>query len=950
MKKTRSFLTKISTIAIVLMFVFTLASCKKKISVSIITDKDNIVYGEKIKLNTIVNGTDNTAIIWSISNPDIVTISYDNYLSVTQKLTSNEKVTITATSVADSKVTASKEFTVIAPKIEVSFDKSSLKVNESTNITVNVTGLLNKDYVLQLSDDSVVKLEGNVLTVTSDVNFPKTIVVTAVSTADNTISGVATIDVVPKEDAIVKMSISTSQDTIAKGETVQLSVEVTGSSDTGYTWSVSDPDLVKIENNTLTLIADVTLDKLVRVTATSTANPSVSVSKSIIVKAPYIEGQVGELTSAMLKEISNSSITVSGVLTDVYQDFNQSNNNVENNYDIEVKMSEGAWNGTWQISGKPSSKIVDCYRKGETDGIKNQNGDVGHALEKVYIGKNNTVEKVTVKDYRSIPAVWEAQHLWNHLDNLNITKFEYDAENEVYEYIADVDEFGQKTTEELYFLTYLSISLTPMLEDTIDKLYFVVNDGKITQLLAQTEVMYYGGESDESPDAMSYTTIRLSFSNIGTTVVEDPTPYEAPQYAEKLEAALETMRNAKNYTFQAVDTTTYAPSTDSGDYEIESTNSSSSKARSNPFVKPIVSNKVANYVSSVGTVGLFGQITEDAVLYATTGKYSYSMDGKNYHTEYTGLKQNSDGTYDEFGYSTANKALTGTKKVTGNIFDVLPSFDFSANVFKFVGSAFTNGITTYTFALRETSITRDIALEVSAYRNAFNAEASVETSLQIVVDENGNLVSTVYPYNITFGTYTGYITTTYSQFGTTSLPEDTFEGYVPRTIKTNWNEYTCKYYSPNFSSQTTREENAEVVLQSIFGDNWVDVPTPALFIDVFGDNVYGPFYDWKTVSTDSDGNEIYHGYMSITATSSNYDENSKILDFDELIEALGNALIAEGFTLSVGNTDLSGGKTGYGDYYVCYIKDDVQIVINNNHTRYFWIDFYITGDWILKRD
>ena len=87
-----------------------------------------------------------------------------------------------------------------------------------------------------------------------------------------------------------------------------------------------------------------------------------------------------------------------------------------------VKMSDGAWSGSWNVKGNSENAIVDNYRRGETDGIKDQYGNVGHALEKLIINKNNEVEARTVKDYMSVPAVWEGQHLWNHLANLNINK------------------------------------------------------------------------------------------------------------------------------------------------------------------------------------------------------------------------------------------------------------------------------------------------------------------------------------------------------------------------------------------------------------------------------------------------------------------------------------------------------------------------------------------------
>ncbi len=953
MNKIRSLLIKVSSIALVLMLVFTFIGCKnkgKKVELSFTAAKNTIVSGERIKLNTEVKGTENTQVTWEISNPDIVTISYDNYLSVIQKVTENVKVTIKAISVANEKVTVSKEFTVIAPKITVSLDKSSLKENESANISVNVDGLLNKEYTLSVSDDSVVKIENNTITVINDVLFPKSIIVTATSNADKTIVGKATIDVVPKDANIVKMTISSSADTVEKGETITFSVEVTGHQDTGYTWTVSKPDIVKIENNVLSVIKDIELDQLVSVTATSTANPTVSVSKSIVVKAPKKDGQVGELTSQMLQEIGNQNITVTGKLKDIYQDFNQPMNNRETAYEMEVKMSEGAWSGEWQVEGNDSTKLVNSYRKGTKDGIKDQYGNTGHALEQIYIDKNNSVARTIVKDYASVPAVWEAQHLYNHLDNFNIEKFEYDPANNVYEYKPTLDAYEQKTEEELYFLTYLSVSLTPMLSDTLDKVYLTVEDGKVSKLLAQTEAIYYGASENQQPDALSYTTIEVTFSNIGTTIIEDPKPFEAPQHADKLANALEKMQNAKNYTFQTIETTTSAPSGDSGDYEIESVSTTSEKRRNNPFVKVIVNNKVHDYPSSIGTVGCMGQVTENAALFATTTKYSYSMDGKNYVTKHTGLKQNADGTYDEFAYNTTLGTLEGTKKVNGNIFDNLPTFDFSPNVFEFTGSSFSNGVTKYIFTLRETRITRDVAMEFSIYNYATNADASLDTTLQITVDENGNLLSTVYPYQIIGGTYQGYVTTTYSKVGETQLPEDTFEGYIPRVLKTSWSEYTCKYYSPDFSTQTSREENAETVFRSVFGDDYASVPSPSLFLDIMGDNVYGPFYNWKKVGTDPNGNEINHGYVSINTTSSNFDENAKILDYEELMAKFETALKAEGFMLSVGNTDMSGGKTGLSDRYVCYIKGNVQIVITNNHTKYISIYFYITGDWILNRN
>ena len=84
-----------------------------------------------------------------------------------------------------------------------------------------------------------------------------------------------------------------------------------------------------------------------------------------------------------------------------------------------------------------------------------------------------------------------------------------------------------------------------------------------------------------------------------------------------------------------------------------------------------------------------------------------------------------------------------------------------------------------------------------------------------------------------------------------------------------------------------------------------------------------------------------------------YDITGKILEeenvnFNE--EEIKDALVAEGFVLSVANTDTTGGESGKSNRYVCFVKGDIEIVIENNYTKYFWIYFYVTGDWTLNRN
>ena len=255
----------------------------------------------------------------------------------------------------------------------------------------------------------------------------------------------------------------------------------------------------------------------------------------------------------------------------------------------------------------------------------------------------------------------------------------------------------------------------------------------------------------------------------------------------------------------------------------------------------------------------------------------------------------------------------------------------------------------YTFVLRETAITRDVAMEVSAYTYAKSGQASTSSLTYIVVDQDGNLVSTTYPYSIN-DIYEGYVTTTYTEIGTTVLDGDLFDGYVPRVLKTSWDQYTVKYYSATHSTRDSHEEAASVVLDAIYGEAVKDLPAPSVLLNILGDNLNGPFFSWKVKGTDADGNDIYADYIEMTTTSSEYDENGRITNYEELMEEIKDALVAEGFVLSVANTDTTGGESGKSNRYVCFVKGDIEIVIENNYTKYFWIYFYVTGDWTLNRN
>lgn len=734
----------------------------------------------------------------------------------------------------------------------------------------------------------------------------------------------------------VEITVTAEKNTINFDETLPVKVEVKNAEDTSYTWSYSKENVVVVEDNIIRVVkTDMIVDIFVVLTATSNADKTKSADFALTVKAPVVEGQVGELTSEMIQTIGNSNITVTGKLTDHYIDYAQPYNSYDSVYNMTVKMNDKEWQGTWSAEGS-TEEISNHYRKGSDDNlVVNENGEKGNALEELYINKDNQVASKVITNSSSIPAIWQSQHLWNHLSQLNVNKFVYDAENEVYSY-----EYDATNVDELYFLTYLSYSLTPVLTETLYKVYLKIENGAITQLIAQTEPVLYP-EGAEEPDATSYSVIELTFSDIGTTEIEQPATYEAGENSDVLQKALDAMKQAKNYTFHAVDTQQSAPATDPGDYEISASLSSGT-------ANLVLGDKTV----ATGSAGLQGWVTEGEILLCETTKYDYAMDDKLYRLEYYGYKQVEEGYYDEFDYDSTNNAYYGVKRMAGNMFEQMPGFDFSVNLFEYVRSKTVNGVTNYTFVLRENNISKDIAMELGIYY-AQDSSASLQSNFELVVNENG-VVSVKYPYELTAG-YSGYITVNYYDLGTTQMPEEgLFDNYVQRQIPQTWSSTETKYYSPDCSALTSQTVNSDIAFADAYGTKYqsAQFPQAALFYNVFGDSVYGPFYNYDQTGEDAEGNAVYRKYISLTVEIDDYDENVRITA--ETYNATMNKLLVElaklGFVVDNANTDTTGGATGYSDKTMTFINDDLglQIRVENNRTKYFWIDIFNAGDFQLN--
>lgn len=779
----------------------------------------------------------------------------------------------------------------------------------------------------------------------------------------------------------VIVEITGGADTISAGQTMTLSATVTNSDNTAVTWKVSDPVTLRItDDGVISVLSEPEiLNKLVTVTATSVADPRAYATKTVTVLAPKKSGQVGYLTTALLDKVSGNNITVSGTVTDKYIDTHLSSNNRTRIYNISVKMEEGKWSGAW--NGEGGETLSETFYKGTRDNVKYTVTDIdgnvlesldnGHSLEKEIVTKQNVVSRKTVTDYASKPIAWESQHYWNHMSSFNnlidASKFVYDPDDTTrYEYNLD-----EKNSEELFLMAYLVQSFTPMLDYVTEWFRTVVfvldaSHENIVSLQAQTNPSYTGAVTDQqgnikSYDTMSVSEVTLTFSDIGTTSIAAKTAYEAPEYADKLSAALENIKSATSYVFDAEEKATYEAMPDEGDYSVDYLSARTLNAARDAEPTFTFNDNPYNYKSASGKVGLRGYITPDAALIARTGKYSDAMDDKLYHTEYTGYRQ-FDGYYEEFEYYAKTKkvdketvvekcGMKGTRRISGNYEQkVLPKFDFSVNLFKFAGTTLVGNSTRYTFKLKEADVTRDIAMEISMHSYADDGNPDSSNALTIVVDDKGNLISTTFPYEIT--TSYGVITTTYSHIGTTAINlEKIDKDYIERGAMASWSDYEMKHYK-NAEGQYERDADGIVIdpdaataIQSIFGANAKNVPAPTVFKSVFEDFISGPFYeDDRRQEGDT---EKYVRFMSLTAEGTECDENMRLPDelFAPYHEKLDAAMKAAGLNPVPSKTDVSGGKSGDEKRVMVYANENITVRIENIHTKWFYIDIYRTVDY-----
>ena len=245
-----------------------------------------------------VTGSSNTAVTWSVS-PSVGTVTTGGLYTAPSSISSSQTVTVTATSAADATKSASATVTLTPVTITVSPTSATLSAGQTQPFTSTVTGSSNTGVTWSVSPSVGTVTTGGVYTAPSSISSSQTVTVTATSAADATRSASATVTLTP-----VTITVSPTSATLSAGQTQPFTSTVTGSSNTGVTWSVSPATGAgTVTTGGLYTAPSSISSQTVTVTATSAADATKTASATVTLTA----GSAGPSTARGTTSASRSN-------------------------------------------------------------------------------------------------------------------------------------------------------------------------------------------------------------------------------------------------------------------------------------------------------------------------------------------------------------------------------------------------------------------------------------------------------------------------------------------------------------------------------------------------------------------------------------------------------------------------------------------------------------------
>ncbi len=164
------------------------------VSINVSPASVSVDGGQSATFKATVSGTSNTAVTWSLS-PQVGSINNGVY-QAPAIVGTPQTVTITATSAADPTKTDTSTVSLTQVGVTIAPSSVSLGAGASTTFKASVTGTSNSG-VIWLMNPSVGTLVNGVYTAPATISSAQTVTVMATSSADNSRTGAATVNLTP---------------------------------------------------------------------------------------------------------------------------------------------------------------------------------------------------------------------------------------------------------------------------------------------------------------------------------------------------------------------------------------------------------------------------------------------------------------------------------------------------------------------------------------------------------------------------------------------------------------------------------------------------------------------------------------------------------------------------------------------------------------------------------
>jgi len=273
------------------------------VTISVAPTWISLTNGQSAAFSATVAGASNTSVTWS--TPSFGSMTAGGVYTAPVTLSSQQNVTVTATSVTDLSKTASATIALI-PTITVAVNPTSIALTggQSTALNGVVFGASNGAITWSISPQ-VGTISNGIYTAPLPVASAQTVTVTATSQASPGRSASAVLSLIP-----VSIAVTPATASLSSGESEAITATLSGTDNLAINWTVT-PAVGTFFNGVYQAPAVISTAQTITVKATSATDSSKSASSLI-----FLNPSVGiTLTPSTASLTSGQSITLNAAVT-----------------------------------------------------------------------------------------------------------------------------------------------------------------------------------------------------------------------------------------------------------------------------------------------------------------------------------------------------------------------------------------------------------------------------------------------------------------------------------------------------------------------------------------------------------------------------------------------------------------------------------------------------------